>query len=415
MTNIVITGLGAVTPIGNDADDFWKNLTAGVSGVSCFEADELEDFPVNVICDVKDFDPIDYMTRKEARLSSRSTQFALASSRQALADANLAIGSDVTPDRLGIVMNTGGGGIIEAEIGTRALLSKGPRAVSPFMVPRGMPNAVSSAVAMSLGAKGPALTSTLACASGSYAMIQASQMLQRGEADVIVAGGSESVVSTVYMAGLARMGALSKWVGDPAGASRPFDAERSGFVFGEGGAAMILEREEHARSRGATIYARVLGGSMTNDAFHVTAPDPGGEGAARAILLALKDAGLKTTDVDVIYAHGTSTPLNDVTETKAIKAALGEHAYGTPISATKSMIGHTMGAAGAISALAAVQGMRDGIVPPTINYHTPDPYCDLDYTPNEARPLAHETSMINAFGFGGHNVVLLLGALDGAN
>lgn len=413
--DIVITGLGAVTPIGEGAEEFWQNLVAGISGANSFEADELDDFPVNVICDVKEFNPVDYMTRKEARLSSRSTQFALTSTRQALADADIEIGSDVAPERMGIVMNTGGGGIIEAEIGTRALMAKGPRAVSPFMVPRGMPNAVSSAVAMSLGVKGPALTSTLACASGSYAVVQASQMLQRGEADVIVAGGCESVISTVYMAGLARMGALSKWPGDPAGASRPFDAERSGFVFGEGGAAMVLEREEHAQRRGVTIYAKVLGGSMTNDAFHITAPDPGGEGAIRAILLALEDAGLEVTDVEVIFAHGTSTPLNDVTETKAIKTALGEHAYSTPISATKSMIGHTMGAAGAISAVAAVQGLHYGLVPPTINYMTPDPDCDLDYTPLTARSLAHQTSMINAFGFGGHNVVLLLGAYDRAN
>jgi 3-oxoacyl-[acyl-carrier-protein] synthase II len=240
-------------------------------------------------------------------------------------------------------------------------------------------------------------------------------MLQRGEADVILAGGSESIISTVYMAGLARMGALSKWPGDPTGASRPFDAERSGFVFGEGGAAMVLEKEEPAQERGATILAKVLGGSMTNDAFHVTAPDPGGEGAVRAIQLALKDAGLAVCDVDVIFAHGTSTPLNDVTETKAIKTALGEHAYNTPVSATKSMIGHTMGAAGAISAVAAVKGLYHGLVPPTINYETPDPECDLDYNPIEARPLAHRTSMINAFGFGGHNVVLLLGTPDGKN
>ena len=413
MNDIVITGLGAVTPIGVDVEEFWKNLAAGISGADSFVADELEDFPVNITCEVKDFDPHKYMTRKEVRLTTRATQFALASSRQALADAGVEIGEDVAPERIAIVMNTGGGGIIEAEMGTRALLSKGPRAVSPFMIPRGMPNAVSSAVAMSLGARGPALTSTLACASGSYAVVEARNMLTRGEADVVIAGGCESVISTVYMAGLARMGALSKWTGDPAGASRPFDADRSGFVFGEGGAALILESEEHARKRGATIYARVLGGSMTNDAFHVTAPNPDGEGAARAIIGALKNAKLEVADVDVIFAHGTSTPLNDVTETSAIKAALGEHAYNTPISATKSMIGHTMGAAGAISAIAAVQSLCEGLIPPTINYTTPDPYCDLDYTPNKARPLAYQTAMVNAFGFGGHNVVLLLGSYDG--
>jgi len=415
MNNIVITGMGAITPIGNDPNEFWTNLVAGVSGTDYFETDEVDNFPVNYLCEVKEFEPLNYMTKKEARLSARATQFALAISRQALDDAGVIIGEDVEANRIGIVMNTGGGGIIEAELGTRAMLGKGPRSVSPFMVPRGMPNAVSSAAAMSLGARGPALTSTLACASGSYAMIEAAHMINRGEADVVVAGGSESVISTVYIAGLYKMGALSKWDGDPAGASRPFDANRSGFVFGEGGAAMIIESEQHALDRGATILARVLSGSLTNDAFHVTAPNPEGEGASRAIVNAIDRAGLTTKDVGVIFAHGTSTPLNDVTETIAIKAAFGEHAYETPISATKSMIGHTMGAAGAISAVAAVYGLREGIVPPTINRQTPDPYCDLDYTPHEARSLNYQTAMINAFGFGGHNVVLILGVYNGQN
>ncbi len=409
MNNIVITGLGAITPIGNNAESFWKSLIEGVSGADYFNAGEIEDFPVQVTCEVKGFVPTDFMSRKEARLTSRSVQFALAATRQAIENAGLRVGLDVPSERIGIVINTGGAGIIEAEEGTRALLERGPRAISPFMIPRGMPNAVSSAVAMSLGAKGPALTSTLACASGSYAMIEATHMINRGEADVVLAGGSESVMSAVFMAGLARMGALSKWPGSPAGASRPFDAERSGFVFGEGSAAMVLERESHALERGAMIYGRVLGGYMTNDAFHVTAPDPDGDGATRAIVGALQRVSLDAKDIDVIYAHGTSTPLNDVTETKAIKSAFGQYAYKIPVSATKSMIGHTMGAAGAISAVAAVLGLRDDLVPPTINYTTPDPDCDLDYVPNEARPLSYNTAMVNAFGFGGHNVVLILG------
>jgi len=352
------------------------------------------------------------MSHKEARTTPRSAHLALAAARQAMDHAGLAQGM-LPPERFGIVINTGGGGIGEIQEATETMLKRGPRAVSPFMVPRGMPNAPAAAAAMILQAKGPVLTSTLACASGNYAFIEAGHMLRRGEADVILAGGTESVMATVYMAGLARMQALTKWQGDPALASRPFDKNRDGFVFGEGAAVLALETEAHARQRGATIYGEVLGGWLTADAYHVTAPDPDGDGAARAMSGAVHNAGLEIGDVDVIFAHGTSTPLNDAVETKAIKRTFGERAYDIPISATKSMIGHTMGAAGAISAVAAVYGMRDSLVPPTINYTTPDPDCDLDYVPNKARPIAYRTAMINAFGFGGHNVAVLLGRYHG--
>jgi 3-oxoacyl-[acyl-carrier-protein] synthase II len=281
------------------------------------------------------------------------------------------------------------------------------------MIPKGMPNAVSAGIAMEMGVKGLALTSTVACASGNYALVQGAHFLMRREADLIIAGGAESVISPVYMAGLHRMKALSRWEGDPAGASRPFDADRSGFVFGEGAAALILEREESAVRRGARIYAEVVGGRMTADAFHITAPDPAGYGAARAMTGALESAGVLTEDLEVIYAHGTSTPLGDVAETNALKFVFGDHASRLLVTATKSSIGHTMGAAGAISAVAAVCGIRDSLVPPTINLHTPDPLCDLDYVPLEARSHPHGLAMVNAFGFGGHNVCVVIGKYEG--
>ena len=409
MDRIVITGLGAVTPIGNDVETFWKNLVAGVSGASSFRVDDDPNYPVHINCDVKNFKPSNFMSRKQARLTSRPTHFSIAAAKQAMDDAEAEIGvNGLLAESVGVVMNTGGGGITEAEDGTKIYIERGPRAVSPFMIPKGMPNAVSAGIAMELGAKGLALTSTIACASGNYALVEGSHFLRRGEADLVIAGGAESVISPVYMAGLHKMRALSRWEGDPSGASRPFDAERSGFVFGEGAAALILEREESAVRRGARIYAEVVGGRMSADAFHITAPDPEGSGAVRAMIGALASAGVSTSDIDVIYAHGTSTPLGDIAETKAIKTVFGERAPEIPITATKSSIGHTMGAAGAISSLAAVLGIRDGIVPPTLNLETPDPNCDLDFVPLKARSYPHSTVLINAFGFGGHNACVVI-------
>jgi 3-oxoacyl-[acyl-carrier-protein] synthase II len=330
-----------------------------------------------------------------------------AASRQALDDANLTINEE-NRDRAGVVIATGGGGIGLAEEGTRTLIEKGPRSVTPFLLPGLMPNAVACLVSIETGARGPILTSTLACASGNYSMIEAYHFLQRGEADFIIAGGTESTTTPLSFAALGRMGALSSRNDDPQHASRPFDADRDGFVYGEGAAVMVLETEEHARARGAKIYAEVLGGRLTGDAFHITAPDPDGDGAVRAIKGALEGAGLKPADIDVIYAHGTSTPLNDVTETKAIKRAMGDHAYNVAITATKSMVGHMMGAAGAISALAGVLTLQEGVIPPTINHDRPDPECDLDYVPNHSRRDGVNALLVNAFGFGGQNVVLAM-------
>lgn len=407
MARVFVTGLGAITPIGNDVPTFWKNLTDGVSGAGNITAFDAADFPVRIACEVKDFDPGEWMDRKMARRTARVTQFALAATRQALDDAGLVINSD-NHNNVGVVIATGGGGIGLMEEGTHILIEKGPRGVSPFLLPSIMPNAVSCLVSIETGARGPVLTSTLACASGNYAMIEGYHLLQRGEADVIIAGGAESSNTPLTFSALARMGALSGRNDDPTRASRPFDANRDGFVYGEGAAVMILESEEHARSRGAKIYAEVLGGRLTGDAFHITAPDPDGDGAVRAMQGAMQSAGLKPTDVDVIYAHGTSTALNDATETQAIKRALAEHAYKVAITATKSMLGHTMGAAGAMSALAAALTLRDGLIPPTINHEFPDPECDLDYVPNRARRAEANVALVNAFGFGGQNVVLVM-------
>ncbi len=407
MTRVFITGLGAITPIGNDVPTFWQNLTTGVSGAGPITAFDSTDFPIHIGCEVKGFDPSLWMDHKMARRTARVTQFALAAARQALADADLSINPDDS-ENVGVVIATGGGGMTLLEEGTHVLIEKGPRSVSPLLLPSLMPNAVSCLVSIETGAKGPVLTSTLACASGNYALIESYNFMQRGEADVIIAGGVESASTPLTFATLARMGALSERNHDPARASRPFDADRDGFVYGEGAAVMILETEEHARARGARIYAEVLGGRLTGDAYHITAPDPEGSGAMRAMRGALRSAGLQPSDVDVVFAHGTSTLLNDATETKAIKMALGEHAYKVAVTGTKSMLGHTLGAAGALSAMAAALAMHEGIIPPTINQERPDPECDLDYVPNRARQAKVNVALVNAFGFGGQNVVLVM-------
>jgi len=407
VTRVFITGLGAITPIGNDVPTFWQNLIAGVSGAGPITSFDSTDFPIRIACEVKGFDPGRWMDHKMARRTARVTQFSLAAARQALADADLTINPDES-ENVGVVIATGGGGMNLLEEGTHVLIEKGPRSVSPLLLPSLMPNAVSCLVSIETGAKGPVLTSTLACASGNYALIESYNFMQRGEADVIIAGGVESATTPLTFATLVRMGALSQRNDAPARASRPFDADRDGFVYGEGAAVMILETEEHARARGAKIYAEVLGGRLTGDAYHITAPDPEGDGAARAMRGALRGAGLQPSDVDVVFAHGTSTLLNDATETKAIKRALGEHAYKVAVTGTKSMLGHTLGAAGALSAMAAALTMHEGIIPPTINQERPDPECDLDYVPNQARRAEVNVALVNAFGFGGQNVVLAM-------
>jgi 3-oxoacyl-[acyl-carrier-protein] synthase II len=400
----VVTGMGAITPIGNDVATFWRNLVDGVSGVGPITAYDPSNEEVRIAAEVKGFEPRDYIDFKQARRMSRFSHLAVAAAAQAIADSGLQI-TDANRDDIAVVVNTGGGGIGDVALGQQVYLQQGPQRVSPFMVPMLSPSMAACQVSIQHGLRGPVVTSVAACASGVQAFIEAQRMIEHGDADVVIAGGTESAILPVAFAALANMGALSKRNDDPAGASRPFDAARDGFVFGEAAGVLVVESAEHAAARDATVIAEVAGGALTGDAYHISAPDPSGIGAARAMQRALRDAGLAPEQVDYVVAHGTSTPLNDATESKAIHAAFGEHAGRLAVSSNKSMIGHTLGAAGAMSALAAVLAIRDGVIPPTINYETPDPACDLDYVPNVARRQPVNVAIINGFGFGGQNAV----------
>jgi 3-oxoacyl-[acyl-carrier-protein] synthase II len=402
----VVTGIGAVTPIGNDAERYWRNLLAGVSGVARISAYDPSAEEVQIAAEVKDFDPRDFIDFKAARRMSRFSQLAVAAAAQAIADSGLEV-TDANRNDIAVVVNTGGGGIGEVALGERVFREQGGRRVSPFMVPMLSPSMAACQISIQNHLGGPVVTSVAACASGVQAFIEAQRMIEHGDADVVIAGGTESAILPVAFAALANMGALSKRNDEPERASRPFDANRDGFVFGEGAAVMVVESADHAERRGATILAEIPGGGLTADAFHISAPEPSGSGAARAMTRALADAGVEAAQIDYIAAHGTSTPLNDATETKAIRAAFGPHADALAVSSNKSMIGHTLGAAGAMSALAAVLAIRDGVIPPTINYETPDPACDLDYVPNVARRAAVNAAMVNGFGFGGQNAVVI--------
>jgi 3-oxoacyl-[acyl-carrier-protein] synthase II len=411
MTRVFITGLGAISPIGNDVETYWRNLLAGKSGAGRITQFDPGDMPYTIACEVKDFDPELYMDRKLTRRTSRSTQFAIAASKQAIADAELVI-DESNWHNVGVMMATGGGGITEIEAGTVTMLDKGWRSVGPFVVPNAMANAVSCQVSIEVGARGPVMTSAAACASGHYSIIEGYHFLQRGEADVIIAGGAESTVSMLTMSAFGRMGPLSSRTDDPEHASRPFSIDRDGFVSGEGACALILETEEHARRRGVrTIYGEVLGGRLTGDAYHITAPDPDGDGAARALAGAVKSAHLRPDDIDLVFAHGTGTLLNDTGEAKALKRVFGEHVYDMKITSIKSMIGHGLGAAGAQSAVAAALALYHQRMPPTINY-TPDPEIDLPIVGNVAQEVDAQYAIVNAFGFGGQNVVAVFGRVE---
>ena len=400
----VVTGMGAISPIGNDVPTYWSNLTAGVSGVAPIAAYDASNEEVRIAAEVKDFDPRTYMDFKQARRMSRFSQLAVAAAAQAIADASLQI-TDANRDDIAVVMNTGGGGIGDVSSAQDVYRDQGPQRVSPFMVPMLSPSMAACQISIQNGLRGPVITSVAACASGVQALVEAQRLIEHGDVDVVIAGGTESAILPVAFAALANMGALSKRNDDPAKASRPFDADRDGFVFGEAAGALVVESAAHAERRGATVIAEVAGGALTGDAFHISAPDPSGYGATKAIERALRDADVDAEQVDYVVAHGTSTPLNDETESKAIRAAFGHHADHLAVSSNKSMIGHTLGAAGAMSALAAVLAIRDGLIPPTINYETPDPECDLDYVPNVARRSRVDTAIINGFGFGGQNAV----------
>jgi len=404
---VVITGIGVISPLGNTVEQFWSNLVAGRSGVDTIQAFDASEFTTKIAAEVRDFDPLAYMDRKEARHMDRFTQFAVAAAQQAVDDAGLKLDEE-NPEDVGVYIGSGIGGIRTFEEQHRVLLERGPRRVSPHFIPMMIANMASGQVSIRFGVRGPNSAPVTACASSSHAIGDAMRFIQRGEAEVMITGGTEATITPLALASFCSAKAMSTRNDEPARASRPFDKERDGFVMGEGSGILILESLEHARRRGAKIYAEVVGYGMSGDAYHVTAPHPEAEGARLAMQRALKDAGLAPEQIDYINAHGTSTPLNDQMETLAIKKVFGEHAYRLAISSTKSMTGHLLGAAGAVEAIASALALREQVIPPTINYEVPDPACDLDYVPNEARKAAIATAMSNSFGFGGHNATIIL-------
>jgi 3-oxoacyl-[acyl-carrier-protein] synthase II len=404
----VVTGLGAVTPIGNDHPTFWRNLVGGVSGAGPITRFDPTGFDVRIAAEVKDFDPTAAMDRKMARRMSRFIHFAMAAGKEAVAHAGLDF-SEMTPeqrDRVAVIVNSGGGGVEEIIIGHDVLQEKGPGQVSPFAYPALSASMGGCLLSMEYGLTGPVICQMAACATSVIAFLDALRLIQRGEIDVALAGGSEAPLLPIGFAALGNMHALSRRNDDPTRASRPFDRDRDGFVYGEGAGVVVIESAEHALARGANIQAEIVGAALTADAYHISAPDPLGRGAMMAITNALRDAGVAPDEVDYVAAHGTSTALNDVTETRAIKAALGENAYKVAVSSPKSMVGHTIGAAGVVNAFAAIGAIREGMIAPTINLDNPDlPELDLDYVPKVARMANVDTAIINGFGFGGQNAV----------
>jgi 3-oxoacyl-[acyl-carrier-protein] synthase II len=408
---VVVTGLGTINPLGLDVETTWRNLLAGKSGAGPITHFDPEPFLTRIACQVNGFDPEDYMSYKEARRLDRYIQFAIASTAQALEQAEFTI-DESNAGEVGVIIGSGIGGLLTIDQGYHDLFEKGPMRVSPFTGPMMISNMAAGQVAISFGAQGPNFCVVSACATGSNVLGEAFEIIRRGDAVAVIAGGSEAPFVPFGMAAFHRTGALSQRNDEPERASRPFDAQRDGFVFGEGAAIMLLESLEYAQRRGGKPLAEMVGYAATSDAFHVSAPAEDGRGAAKAMEKALKKAGLKPTDVDYINAHGTSTPLNDVIETKAIKTVFGDYAYQVPISSTKSMTGHLMGAAGALEAIVCIKTIQEGIIHPTINYEYPDPECDLDYVPNVARQADVRVALSNSFGFGGHNATIVLKAYE---
>ncbi|MCK9221129.1 MAG: beta-ketoacyl-ACP synthase II [Limnochordia bacterium] len=403
---VVVTGLGTVTSLGIGPEAFWQAILAGQSGVKLIDSIDTSDLPTKIGAEIDKFEPSEFMGRKEARRMDRFSQFAVAASRLALEDAALVI-TDQMSERVGVLIGSGIGGIATLEEQHNVLLEKGPERVSPFFVPMMIPNMASGQVSIIFNCKGPNLTTVTACASSNHSIGDAFKLIQRGDADVMITGGTEAALTRLAMAGFCAAKTMSTRNDDPAGASRPFDQGRDGFVLGEGAGILVLESLEHAKKRKAKIYSEIIGYGLTADAYHITAPAPSGEGAARAMRAALDDAGLQPSDVQYINAHGTATELNDAYETIAIKSVFGEGAYELLVSSTKSMTGHLLGAAGGVEAVVCQKVLTEQIVPPTINYQTHDPDCDLDYVPNQARPAKVDVVLNNSFGFGGHNAVLV--------
>jgi 3-oxoacyl-[acyl-carrier-protein] synthase II len=406
-SRVVITGMGVVTSLGLGLEPFWQSLITGKSGIVPITSFDVSAYTTRFAAEITDFNPCDYMERKEARHMDRFVQFAVAASKMAMENSKLEVTPEIA-DRVGVLIGSGIGGILTIEDQYRVLTERGPDRISPFFIPMLISDMGSGQVSIMFGAKGPNSSVVTACATGTHAIGDAYQIILRGDADAMIAGGAEAPLSRMGLGGFCAARAVSTRNDDPAHASRPFDATRDGFVMGEGAGIVVLERLNMARARGAKIYAEVVGYGMSGDAYHITLPAPEGEGAARSMNKALDKAGIKPQDIDYINAHGTSTIPNDKLETAAIKRVFGENAYKVAISSTKSMTGHLLGAAGAVEAVVCAQVINTGIIPPTINYETPDPECDLDYVPNQARTMQVDTAMSNSFGFGGHNATLIL-------
>jgi beta-ketoacyl-acyl-carrier-protein synthase II len=404
---VVVTGMGVVTSLGTDLPTFWSNLLDGKSGVSQIEAFDTTEYTTKIAAEIKDFDPSLYnIDKKEARKMDRFVQFGVAASKLAIEDAGLAIGENADPERVGVIVGSGIGGLGTWEEQHTTLMEKGPRRVSPFFIPMMIANMASGQISMITGAKGPNTAAVSACATGTHSIGDSFKTIQRGDADVMICGGAEATIRPIGMAGFCAMRAMSTRNDEPEKASRPFDVDRDGFVMGEGSGVLILESLEHARARGARIYAEVIGYGMSGDAYHMTDPDP--DGAARCMKKAIKDAGIDPESIQYINAHGTSTGAGDKSETTAIKKTFGDHAYKLAVSSTKSMTGHLLGAAGGVEAVILGLTLKNGVIAPTINLDQPDPECDLDYVPNEPRNADVQVALSNSFGFGGHNATIIM-------
>lgn len=405
---VVVTGMGAITPVGNDVATTWRSLIEGKSGTTPITKFDASKFTCRIAAEVKDFNPLDFMDRKEAKRADPYTQYAVAGARQAMTDANLVERNGMDPDRIGVIIGSGIGGLKSFEEQHDVYRERGVGKISPFFIPMFIADIAAGIVSMQFNAKGPNYATVSACATSAHAIGDAYRTIQYGDADVMITGGAEATVTPMAIGGFANMKALSERNDSPETASRPFDATRDGFVMGEGAGILILEELEHALARGARIYAEIVGYGATGDAYHLTAPAPDGEGAQRAMKRALKDANLEPKDIQYINAHGTSTPANDFNETRAIKAVFGEHAKAVNVSSTKSATGHMLGAAGAVEAIISSLVVGNGIIPPTINYQTPDPELDLNYTPNISVERKVDAVLSNSFGFGGHNTTLAI-------
>ncbi len=411
---VVITGLGIVSPLGNSVDEVWQNAANGVSGIDYIERFDIDDLPVKFGGEVHNFDPVELFGRREARRMDRLTHFAVEVARQAMADSGLTV-TEANRYDVGAIIGTGIGGIESTIAGVHQSIDKGLKGISPLLVPMMIPDSAAAKVTIEWGLRGPSMALATACATSNNAIGEAAEMIRRGAADAMLAGSTEAALVPLAMASFTNMQAISRRNEDPKAASRPFDRDRDGFVVAEGGALLVLEELEHALARGAHIYGELVGYATTSDAYHITAPLENGEGAQVAMRKALRDAGLAVEDVDYINAHGTSTPLNDISETMAIKAVFGEQAYNVAISSTKSMTGHLMGAAGAVEAVLCLKAIEHQFIPPTINLDNPQPECDLNYVPHTGVPARIETVMSNSFGFGGHNAVLVFKRYNQAN